>query len=50
MNSIPQVPQPQNEPILSYAPDTPERQELKAALERMAGERIEIPLIIGGKE
>ncbi|HEV2131980.1 MAG TPA: L-glutamate gamma-semialdehyde dehydrogenase [Longimicrobiaceae bacterium] len=50
MNSIPQVPQPQNEPVLSYAPETPERQELKAALERMAGERIEIPLIIGGEE
>jgi 1-pyrroline-5-carboxylate dehydrogenase len=50
MNSIPQVPLPRNEPVLSYAPGSPERAELKAELERMAGERIEVPLIIGGQE
>ncbi|HEU0051623.1 MAG TPA: L-glutamate gamma-semialdehyde dehydrogenase, partial [Longimicrobium sp.] len=50
MNSIPQVPAPRNEPVLSYAPGAPERAELKAALERMAGEQIEIPVIVGGKE
>jgi len=41
---------PVNEPVLSYAPGTPERAELKATLDRMAGERIEIPMRIGGKE
>jgi 1-pyrroline-5-carboxylate dehydrogenase len=50
MNSIPQVPVPVNEPVLSYAPGTPERAALKAALARMAGEEIEIPLVIGGRE
>ncbi|HEU0013893.1 MAG TPA: L-glutamate gamma-semialdehyde dehydrogenase [Longimicrobium sp.] len=50
MNSIPQVPQPRNEPVLSYAPGSPERAELKAALARMSGEEIEIPLVIGGRE
>ncbi len=40
---------PLNEPAYSYAPGTPERAELKKMLERMASERIEIPLIIGGK-
>ncbi|HEV2147133.1 MAG TPA: L-glutamate gamma-semialdehyde dehydrogenase [Longimicrobiaceae bacterium] len=50
MNSIPQVPQPVNEPVLSYAPGTPERAELKAALERMSGEQVEIPVMVGGKE
>jgi 1-pyrroline-5-carboxylate dehydrogenase len=50
MNSIPQVPQPVNEPVLSYAPGSPERAELKAALQRMAGEQVEIPVMIGGKE
>jgi 1-pyrroline-5-carboxylate dehydrogenase len=50
MNSIPQVPAPINEPVLSYAPGTSERSALKAALERMAGEEIEIPLVIGGRE
>ncbi|HEX8363502.1 MAG TPA: aldehyde dehydrogenase family protein, partial [Longimicrobium sp.] len=50
MNSVTQVPAPRNEPVLSYAPGSPERADLKAALARMAGEEIEIPLIIGGKE
>jgi 1-pyrroline-5-carboxylate dehydrogenase len=50
MNSIPQVPEPVNEPVLSYAPGTPERGALKDALSRMSGEEIEIPLIIGGRE
>ena len=44
------VPAPFNEPIKSYAPGSPERAELKARLASMATERIEIPLIIGGKE
>jgi len=44
------LPQPINEPILSYAPGNPERQALKAALNKIAGEQIEIPLIIGGQE
>jgi 1-pyrroline-5-carboxylate dehydrogenase len=43
-------PPPVNEPVLSYAPNSPERRALKGALEKMAGEVIEIPLIIGGKE
>ncbi|UCC24326.1 MAG: L-glutamate gamma-semialdehyde dehydrogenase [Gemmatimonadales bacterium] len=45
-----QIPPPQNEPVLSYAPGTPERAELKATLQRMAEEVVEIPLIIGGEE
>ena len=48
MNSNPNVPAPRNEPVLSYAPGAPERAELKETLGRMAGERIEIPLVIGG--
>ena len=39
-----------NEPVKSYAPGTPERAELKQMLEKIHGEQIEIPLIIGGKE
>ncbi len=49
-NGIRQVPPPVNEPIKSYAPGSPERAELKARLESMASERIDIPLIIGGRE
>jgi len=44
------VPQPINDPNRSYAPGSPERAELKARLESMATEKIEIPLIIGGRE
>jgi 1-pyrroline-5-carboxylate dehydrogenase len=40
----------QNEPIRSYAPGSPEKASLKARLASMAGETIDIPLIIGGKE
>src|SRR3954451_9578538 len=44
------VPAPVNEPIRSYAPGSPERSSLKAKLKHMAGEKIDMPLIIGGKE
>jgi 1-pyrroline-5-carboxylate dehydrogenase len=44
------IPTPQNEPVRSYAPGTPERDELKRALRDMSAQPIEIPLIVGGKE
>src|SRR5690349_3131555 len=44
------VPPPVNEPVKSYAPKSAERTEVKAKLKEMAGERIDIPLVIGGKE
>jgi len=44
------VPPPTNDASRAYAPGTPERAELKARLKSMAGERIEIPIIIGGRE
>ena len=43
-------PQPQNEPIKSYAPGSPERAELQARLKELEGERTRIPHIIGGKD
>ncbi|MFY0580544.1 L-glutamate gamma-semialdehyde dehydrogenase [Cystobacter fuscus] len=49
INAYVRVPSPQNEPILSYAPGSPERAGLEAALKRMASEQIEIPILIGGK-
>jgi 1-pyrroline-5-carboxylate dehydrogenase len=39
-----------NEPVKDYAPGSPERVALKAELARMSGERIELPLVIGGRE
>ena len=44
------VPSPVNEPVRGYAPGSPEKAALKARLASMAKERVEIPLIIGGKE
>ncbi len=44
------VPQPVNEPILQYAPLSPEKAALKTALAKAGGERVEIPVIIGGRE
>ena len=41
--------EPQNEPVFSYAPGTPERALLQKELERQYNQEIEIPLIIGGK-
>ena len=39
-----------NEPTRSYASGTPERAELKAALARMSGQTIDIPMFIDGRE
>jgi len=44
------TPAPRNEPVLNYAPGSPERAALKAALARMSGETIDIPVVIGGQE
>jgi 1-pyrroline-5-carboxylate dehydrogenase len=49
-NGTRRVPPPANEPVKSYLPGSPERAELKARLKAMSSERIEIPLVIGGKE
>ncbi|NOZ79172.1 MAG: L-glutamate gamma-semialdehyde dehydrogenase [Acidobacteria bacterium] len=49
-NGIFPVPSPVNEPIRGYAPGSSEKAALKARMQEMLAERIEIPLIIGGKE
>ncbi len=43
-------PIPVNEPVLSYAPGSPERAALKKTLEELKKEQIEIPMYIGGEE
>src|SRR5687767_9526606 len=48
MDAIAQVPPPRNEPVLDYAPGSPERARLEAELARLAGP-IEIPCVIGGQ-
>jgi len=47
-NGVFTVPPPANEPILSYAPGTPERARIKAAIAATTSETHEIPLWIDG--
>jgi 1-pyrroline-5-carboxylate dehydrogenase len=44
------IPQPRNEPVLSYAPGSPERSALKSALVQVGAERPDIPAVVAGRE
>ena len=48
--AISKVPVPVNEPVKGYAPGSPERASLKATLARMSTEKVEMPLVIDGKD
>jgi 1-pyrroline-5-carboxylate dehydrogenase len=43
-------PMPQNEPVLSYAPGSPEKEILKNTLKKLKETRHDIPMYIGDKE
>ena len=43
-------PMPVNEPVLSYAPGSPERKRLKEVLAELKKEQIDAPMYIGNKE
>ena len=49
ITAITDVPLPQNEPIHEYAPDSPERARLAAALSDLTSAPIDLPHVIGGK-
>ena len=49
-NGFFKVPYPKNEPVLSYAPGSPERQALKKALDEARAKQLDIPMYIGGEE
>jgi 1-pyrroline-5-carboxylate dehydrogenase len=44
------VPEPHNEPVLGYEPGSPERDELRRRLDELSGQRLDIPLVIGGED
>ena len=50
MSSVSNIPIPRNEPVLSYAPGSPERTALKAALSGVGSQQAEIPAVVGGRE
>lgn len=49
-NAILNMPYPQNEPIFSYGPGSPEKAKLKAALKDLGSQELDIPVIINGEE
>ena len=49
IHGISRVPEPYNEPVRSYAPGSPEREELRVRLTEMESQQLEIPLVIGGE-
>ncbi|MCS6928139.1 MAG: L-glutamate gamma-semialdehyde dehydrogenase [Saprospiraceae bacterium] len=48
-DGISRIPHPSNEPVLTYAPGTPERVALKQALAELKGIERDIPMYIGGQ-
>ena len=48
-NGIFHMRKPTNEPVLNYAPGSREREELKAALQEMIDNPVEVPCMIGGR-
>src|SRR5690349_21081595 len=48
MDAVTDVPQPINEPIYDYAPNSPERARLQIALAQIADHPIDLPHVIGG--
>jgi 1-pyrroline-5-carboxylate dehydrogenase len=49
-NGMFHIRKPDNEPVLGYAPGSRERAELKARLDEMLANPVEVPCIIGGRE
>jgi 1-pyrroline-5-carboxylate dehydrogenase len=49
-HAISRAPEPYNEPIKSYAPGSTEREELRARLNELADQTLDLPLVIGGKD
>ena len=50
MISLSYPPKAKNEPVYSYAPGTEERRRLQRSLQKLKEHKIEIPMVIGGKE
>jgi 1-pyrroline-5-carboxylate dehydrogenase len=49
-HAIFRAPEPYNEPVKSYAPGSPEREELSRRLRELASQQLDLPLVIGGEE
>jgi len=49
-NAFFKVPAPENETVLSYAPGSIERKEVKSMIEELKNKTVDIPMFIGGKK
>lgn len=50
MDAVTRVPAPHNEPVLTYAPGSPERAALEARLPELADQGLELTSTIGGRQ
>ncbi|MFD7415226.1 L-glutamate gamma-semialdehyde dehydrogenase [Kitasatospora purpeofusca] len=50
MDAVTDVPVPGNEPVLGYAPGSPERERLVRRLDELAAEPVPLPMTIGGEQ
>ncbi|MBA3488460.1 MAG: L-glutamate gamma-semialdehyde dehydrogenase [Longispora sp.] len=50
MDALFTVPEPRNEPVRSYAPDSPERANLQDKLTELAGKQLDLTSTIGGEQ
>jgi 1-pyrroline-5-carboxylate dehydrogenase len=50
MSGTSNIPRPRNEPVLNYAPGSPERTALKAALGSVGGRQADISVVVNGRE
>ncbi|MGY1761018.1 L-glutamate gamma-semialdehyde dehydrogenase [Geodermatophilus sp. SYSU D00779] len=50
MDAVTNVPPPRNEPVLTYAPGSPERAALQQRLTELAGEPLELTMTIGDEQ
>ncbi len=50
MSSISNIPRPVNEPVLGYAPGSPERTALQGSIADMGRQLVDIPVVVDGRE
>jgi 1-pyrroline-5-carboxylate dehydrogenase len=50
MDAVTRIPPPRNEPVLTYAPGSPERADLELKLSELVDSPFELPMTVGGEQ